>query len=111
LKQSHKPPVTSNDTNFNWLEENASGENSHPHDASNADIAELFGVDFPSDGSEEAIDLFQDFGKIGQAKPAAPPSNAASRANGSPVKRSAMAPPPPKPAARPALNRSSTSRW
>lgn len=111
LKQSHKPPVTSNDTNFNWLEANAGAENSHPHDASNADIAELFGVDFPSDGSEEAIDLFQDFGKIGQAKPAAPPSTAASRANGSPVKRSTMAPPPPKPAARPALNRSSTSRW
>ncbi|KAI7151289.1 hypothetical protein KC352_g28434, partial [Hortaea werneckii] len=99
------------DTNFNWLEANAGAENSQPHDATNADIAELFGVDFPSDGSEEAIDLFQDFGKIGQTKPAAASSNAANRANGSPVKRSTMAPPPPKPAARPGLNRSSTSRW
>ncbi|QIW99542.1 hypothetical protein AMS68_005060 [Peltaster fructicola] len=64
---------------------------------------DVFGAEFPSDGSEEMIDIFQDFGKIGQARQLAPP--AADRSLGSPVKRS-MGPP-----ARPALNRSHTSRW
>ncbi|TKA28951.1 hypothetical protein B0A50_03362 [Salinomyces thailandicus] len=107
LKQSHKPQIASNDTNFNWLDVGLGSENMHPpHDESHADAAELFGVELPSDGSEEAIDLFQDFGKIGQA-PALMPT--ADRANGSPVKRS-MGPPPTRPA-RPGMNRSSTSRW
>ena len=66
------------------------------------DSAELFGVHLPSDGSEEAIDIFQDFGKIGQPQHFLP---APSRADGSPVKRS-MAPP-----TRPGLGRSNTSRW
>jgi hypothetical protein len=86
---------------LNW----SSGENLKPIPALEAtaasDVAELFGFELPSDGSEEGIDIFQDFGKIGQS--AGP---VADRANGSPVKRT-MGPPPP----RPSLARSNTSRW
>ncbi|KAK5121950.1 hypothetical protein LTR85_004522 [Meristemomyces frigidus] len=107
LKQSHKPPTSDPATDMTWLNVGTGAENVQPpHDATNADAAELFGVELPSDGSEEAIDLFQDFGKIGQAPPSMPTDN---RANGSPVKRSNMGPPA-RPA-RPGLARSNTSRW
>lgn len=74
------------------------------------DEVDLFGVQLPSDGSEEAIDLFQDFGKIGQQQQPQQAS-VADRASGSPVKRSAMPPPSPGRPVRPGLGRSSTSRW
>jgi hypothetical protein len=86
---------------LNW----SSGENLHPVPALDStgvsDVADLFGIELPSDGSEEGIDIFQDFGKIGQTAALVP-----DRANGSPVKRT-MGPPPP----RPNLARSNTSRW
>jgi len=110
LKQSHTAP-TSNHVNdfrdFSWLEVEGGVENTRPSNVrGNNDAAELFGVDLPSDGSEEAIDLFQDFGKIGQAPQML---SAFDRSTGSPVKRS-MAPPPPE-LARPGLARNHTSRW
>lgn len=74
------------------------------------DAATLFGLEtlLPSDGSEEGIDLFQDFGKIGGGTPAL--TAASDRSLGSPVRKSeaSRAMPPP---ARPALARSWTSRW
>jgi hypothetical protein len=100
LKQVQKASPTEV-PKLNW----SSGENLKPIPALEAtaasDVAELFGFELPSDGSEEGIDIFQDFGKIGQS--AGP---VADRANGSPVKRT-MGPPPP----RPSLARSNTSRW
>ncbi|KAK4540915.1 hypothetical protein LTR36_008423 [Oleoguttula mirabilis] len=107
LKQSRKPPTSNSAADMDWLGIGTGAENLHPpHVATNAGAADLFGVELPSDGSEEAIDLFQDFGKIGQAPQPMPTDN---RANGSPVKRSNMGPPA-RPA-RPGLARSNTSRW
>lgn len=99
LKQSYKPPSTNNSPDAPWYDIGVGAENVHP---GKDDTTELFGVNLPSDGSEEAIDIFQDFGKIGQAQQFMPPDN---RANGSPVRRT-MVPP-----ARPSLGRSNTSRW
>lgn len=101
LKQSYKPTSVSPDDK--WLGVGLGDENAHAH-AGKHDAHDLFGgVNLPSDGSEEAIDIFQDFGKIGQAQQHfLPPDN---RANGSPVRKS-MGPP-----ARPSLGRSNTSRW
>ncbi|KAF2766775.1 hypothetical protein EJ03DRAFT_168051 [Teratosphaeria nubilosa] len=113
LKQSHKPPTASTPSDFrdfSWLEHDT--ENLQPQQQIiSADVGELFGVELPSDGSEEAIDLFQDFGKIGQQAAATLPT--ADRSTGSPVKRSSNMGPPARPArpARPNLARSSTSRW
>ncbi|KAK3717182.1 Forkhead transcription factor [Vermiconidia calcicola] len=100
LKQSFKPPVSDQSVNTNWLEFGAGSENMQPTTDNTTD---LFGVNLPSDGSEEGIDIFQDFGKIGQTQQQYMP--APSRANGSPVRRSM---PPPS---RPGLGRSNTSRW
>lgn len=104
LKQSHKPPTPNATIDAKWLDLGVGEENLQPLQAHHEDAGDLFGVHLPSDGSEEAIDIFQDFGKIGhtQQQQFLPVPN---RANGSPVKRS-MAPP-----AKPALNRSNTSRW
>lgn len=99
LKQSHLAITTAFSPPFGWQGFGTGTENARPLD--NTDEA-LFGVHLPSDGSEEAIDIFQDFGKIGEASQLGPVAN---RANGSPVKRT-MGPP-----ARPALARSNTSRW
>ncbi|KAK5167382.1 Forkhead transcription factor [Saxophila tyrrhenica] len=100
LKQSYKPPTKSVSPDDKWLDIGIGGENVHP---GGHDTTDLFGgAHLPSDGSEEGIDLFQDFGKIGQAQQFHAADN---RANGSPVKRSM---PPP---ARPSLGRSNTSRW
>lgn len=108
LKQSHKPPTSNPAIDLDWLDIGTGAENVQPsHGSLNVDAGELFGVELPSDGSEEAIDLFQDFGKIGQQAPQAMPM--ANRENGSPVRRSNMGPPA-RPA-RPGLARSSTSRW
>ncbi|KXL50189.1 hypothetical protein M433DRAFT_93454, partial [Acidomyces richmondensis BFW] len=109
LKQSHTAP-TSNPVNdsrdFNWLEIQNGAENARPsHLPDNNDATELFGVDLPSDESEEAIDLFQDFGKIGQAPQML---STFDRSTGSPVKGSMEAPPPLE---RPNFARSHTSRW
>ncbi|KAH9827323.1 FORKHEAD protein [Teratosphaeria destructans] len=110
LKQSHTLPTASTPSDFrdfSWLENDT--ENLKPQQQNvSADVGELFGVELPSDGSEEAIDLFQDFGKIGQQPAAMLP--AADRSTGSPVKRSSNMGPPARPA-RPNLARSSTSRW
>jgi hypothetical protein len=102
LKQSHKPTASNQTLDTKWLDIGVGEENLQPtaHEAN--DAGDLFGVHLPSDGSEEAIDIFQDFGKIGQQPQFLPAPN---RANGSPVKRS-MAPP-----ARPTLGRSNTSQW
>ena len=104
LKQSHKPPTSNPSPDDKWLDVGVGEENIQPvhHFSKEDDAGDLFGVNLPSDGSEEAIDIFQDFGKIGQASHFFP---AANRANGSPVKRS-MGPP-----ARPGLARANTSRW
>jgi forkhead transcription factor HCM1 len=79
--------------------------------ADNRDAATLFGLEtlIPSDGSEEGIDLFQDFGKIGGGMPVLA-AHGGDRSTGSPIRRSeaSRAMPPP---ARPALARSWTSRW
>ena len=79
--------------------------------ADNRDAATLFGLEtlIPSDGSEEGIDLFQDFGKIGGGMPVLA-AHGGDRSTGSPIRRSeaSRAMPPP---ARPALSRSWTSRW
>ena len=102
LKQSHIPSAEG-ETDMSWLDVGVGEENVQPDNGvSINDTAEMFGMNLNSDGSEEGIDIFQEFGKIGQAPHLMP---APDRANGSPVKRS-MGPP-----ARPALNRSSTSRW
>ncbi|WPH00705.1 Hypothetical protein R9X50_00353500 [Acrodontium crateriforme] len=81
--------------------------------------AEIFGADLPnSDGTEEGIDIFQDFGKIGQTNVTAHlpqsmvsnfmPLPAPDRANGSPVRKT-MGPPLARP--RLGMGRSLTSRW
>ena len=102
LKHSHNPPTSNPSSATKWGDVGIGAENIQPHDTSKDDAADPFGINLPSDGSEEAIDIFQDFGKIGQAPQFLA---ASSRANGSPVKRS-MSPP-----ARPTLGRSNTSRW
>lgn len=107
LKRSHQPP-TSNPpaSQLNWLDVGLGPENAQPqHGGEHNDAAELFGVDFHSDGSEEGIDIFQDFGKIGQASQMMP---TADRSTGSPVKKTSTSMGPP---ARPGLGRSNTSRW
>lgn len=102
LKQSHKPPTSDLALDTKWLDMGVGEENLQPTHETHDDAGDLFGVHLPSDGSEEAIDIFQDFGKIGEQPQFLPAPN---RANGSPVKRS-MSPP-----ARPTLARSNTSRW
>lgn len=103
LKQSHLPPTSTSTADMAWLDVGLGTENLHQsRAASKNDTSDLFGVDLHSDGSEEAIDIFQDFGKIGQAH-AMP---AADRSTGSPVRRTNMGPP-----ARPSISRSSSSRW
>lgn len=85
-----------------WFDSGNGTENVPAQNMSNTDVADLFGLGPHSDGSEEGIDLFQDFGKIGQSTYTGAPD----RSTGSPVRRSTMAPP-----ARPGFGRSSTSRW
>jgi forkhead transcription factor HCM1 len=84
--------------------------NRDKREADNKDAATLFGLEtlLPSDGSEEGIDLFQDFGKIGGGMPAL--AAGGDRSMGSPVRKSeaSRAMPPP---ARPGLGRSWSSRW
>ncbi|KAK5134845.1 hypothetical protein LTR08_006077 [Meristemomyces frigidus] len=132
LKHTHEaPPSSFPDHDLSWLDLGLGAENAAPpstHNAHNAHNAHdsadhFFGLEIPSDGSEEAIDLFQDFGKIGQ-QAALPSASArmpvADRANGSPVKRGANANanananvnmgPPARPV-RPGLARSCSSRW
>ncbi|KAK5108303.1 hypothetical protein LTR62_008618 [Meristemomyces frigidus] len=99
----HKAPVSQPTGDLSWLDIGLGVENAHP---SAADAAELFGVNLPSDGSEEGIDLFQDFGKIGCGARHLP---APDRSTGSPVKRSLMGPPA-RPI-RPGMHRSTSSRW
>ncbi|EMC97436.1 hypothetical protein BAUCODRAFT_451965 [Baudoinia panamericana UAMH 10762] len=110
LKQCHEPPTADLSAGeLDWPYEAACGENLLPSAVvSNASAAaELFGVHLSSDGSEEGIDIFQDFGKIGQAPAAV--NVMPDRANGSPMKRTAMGPPA-RPV-RPGMMRSNTSRW
>jgi len=119
LKQDHRPTSHHAATDLNWLDIGLGAENTQPSHANttNADAAsELFGVDLPSDGSEEAIDIFQDFGKIGQQQQQQHPSSSlffptADRANGSPVRKTTNMGPPPARPARPNFGRSNTSRW
>jgi forkhead transcription factor HCM1 len=101
LKQAHQAS-----NGMKWLDIGLGAENVQPaNDVAHAeDVAELFGVQIPSDGSEEAIDIFQDFGKIGGAQA----TLKADRSTGSPVKRSMG--PPARPI-RPSMNRSNSSRW
>ncbi|EGP84992.1 unnamed protein product [Zymoseptoria tritici ST99CH_1A5] len=106
LKQVHQPGDDST-SDLSWLDANLGGaENFNTinsmsqHEATKNDVSHLFGVDLHSDGSEEGIDLFQNFGKIGSTMMPAP-----NRANGSPVRRN-MGPP-----ARPSMGRSASSRW
>jgi hypothetical protein len=99
LKQSYQPPDQTDDTR--WLDGPENPPPSNPT-MSNKDVADLFGVELNSDGSEEGIDLFQDFGKIGQPAQFAGPD----RSTGSPVKKSSMGPP-----ARPGMARNNTTRW
>lgn len=106
LKRSHQPP-TSNPTasELSWFDVGLGPENAQPQRSGEQDdVAALFGVELHSDGSEEGIDIFQDFGKIGQASQAMMPT--ADRSTGSPVKKTSMGPP-----ARPGHGRSNTSRW
>ncbi|KXT03498.1 hypothetical protein AC578_1581 [Pseudocercospora eumusae] len=106
LKQSHKPSPPNNTTtsDMSWMNVGFGEENLQPAATmSNKDVSELFGVELHSDGSEEAIDIFQDFGKIGQS---AQMMQAPDRSTGSPVRKSTMGPP-----ARPGLGRSTSSRW
>ncbi|EME43440.1 hypothetical protein DOTSEDRAFT_72733 [Dothistroma septosporum NZE10] len=104
LKQSHTPTTSQPADDFNWPDLTTGGENAQPLYAdNNNDVSDLFGVQLHSDGSEEGIDIFQDFGKIGQASQTFP---APDRSTGSPVKRTNMGPP-----ARPAMHRSSSNRW
>ena len=102
LKQTHQPPTSNASLDSKWLDVGVGEENLQPSHENDNDASDLFGVNLPSDGSEEAIDIFQDFGKIGQQPQFLPAPN---RANGSPVKRS-MAPP-----ARPTLARANSNRW
>ncbi|KAK4894958.1 Forkhead transcription factor [Elasticomyces elasticus] len=104
LKQSYKPLSSYPSNDLGWLDLGLDAENLRPANSTGLDgTSELFGVQIPSDGSEEAIDIFQDFGKIGQSH--AVPT--ADRANGSPVKRTVMGPPA-RP--RPGMNRTQSSR-
>lgn len=103
LKHSHLPPDSSSAANMAWLDVGFGAENMpHTRTTSKNDVSELFGADLHSDGSEEGIDIFQDFGKIGQTRAAF----AADRSTGSPVRKTNMGPP-----ARPSMGRSSSSRW
>jgi hypothetical protein len=109
LKQVHIPGEDSG-ADLGWLDANLGAVNQNPHtnmmmaqNPVNNDVSQLFGVDLHSDGSEEGIDLFQNFGKIGAT--AMMPMPAPNRANGSPVRRN-MGPP-----ARPPMGRSASSRW
>ncbi|PPJ54598.1 hypothetical protein CBER1_06158 [Cercospora berteroae] len=102
LKQSHQPIHTGAGDDMKWLDVGLGAENLPGPTMSNKDVADLFGVELNSDGSEEGIDIFQDFGKIGQSAQLAAPD----RSTGSPVRKSTMGPP-----ARPNLGRSATSRW
>ncbi|KAF7185678.1 Forkhead protein sep1 [Pseudocercospora fuligena] len=105
LKQSHKPsPPNHTTSDMSWMNVSFGEENLQPAATmSNKDVSELFGVELHSDGSEEAIDIFQDFGKIGQS---ARMMQAPDRSTGSPVRKSTMGPP-----ARPGLGRSTSNRW
>jgi forkhead transcription factor HCM1 len=112
LKQSHNVSSMAaiDFRDFSWLESGA--ENMQPSAQPNAqddNADDLFGVEIPSDGSEEAIDLFQDFGKIGQSVAPHQLLPTADPATGSPVKRT-MGPPATRPT-RPGLGRSTSSRW
>jgi hypothetical protein len=107
LKQVHHPGEDSAD-DLSWLNANLAVDganmlnNAVPQQtALTNDVTQLFGVDLHSDGSEEAIDIFQNFGKIGGTAMMPAPD----RANGSPVRRT-MGPP-----ARPVMGRSASSRW
>lgn len=103
LKRSYEPTSSAQDLDINWHQSALEVENVFPAlEESKHASADLFGVNLASDGSEEAIDIFQDFGKIGQAPSSMPTVD---RANGSPVKRSMASP------ARPSMARSNTSRW
>ncbi|KAF2207108.1 hypothetical protein CERZMDRAFT_122778 [Cercospora zeae-maydis SCOH1-5] len=102
LKQSHQPTHNGTGDDMKWLDVGLGAENLPGQTMSNKDVADLFGVELHSDGSEEGIDIFQDFGKIGQSAQLAAPD----RSTGSPVRKSTMGPP-----ARPAMGRSATSRW
>jgi len=105
LKQSHLPPSSTSTSaaDMSWLDVGLGAENMRSgYTPGKANTSDLFGVDLHSDGSEEAIDIFQDFGKIGQAHAMPPPD----RSTGSPVRRTNMGPP-----ARPAMGRSTSSRW
>lgn len=103
LKQSYQAPASVPSPDMKWLDTGFGSENVQPAQlTTHNDAAELFGVNLPSDGSEEGIDIFQDFGKIGHMQHMPAPD----RSTGSPVKRTNMGPP-----ARPVLSRSSSSRW
>nr|POE65266.1 forkhead protein sep1 [Quercus suber] len=107
LKQCDMPlSVDQPEDDLKWLD-TFDAENQLTHH----DDPILFGnLELPSDGSEEAIDIFQDFGKIGQHHQTQQYMPAPDRSTGSPVRRSNMGPPA-RPAPRPTLARSSTSRW
>ncbi|KAK0285724.1 Forkhead transcription factor [Friedmanniomyces endolithicus] len=128
LKNSHKPSTSHpNKYDASWLDIGLGAENVVPGPPladDDDDTAELFGVHIPSDGSEEAIDIFQDFGKIGgqsafhhqQPQQQQHVIPVADRANGSPVKRRSVMGPPARPQPHalgkpPGLNRSLSSRW
>lgn len=102
LKQSHQPPSSKASSEHNWDDFATGRENLQPLPTVKEEPADLFGVNLPSDGSEEGIDIFQDFGKIGHSQPLMPIAN---RANGSPVRRTMGSP------ARPHLSRASSNRW
>ncbi|KAK6430047.1 Forkhead transcription factor [Oleoguttula sp. CCFEE 5521] len=90
-----------------WAEFGAENDMPRPHTSAGAEgkaaLEDLFGVELPSDGpSEEGIDLFQDFGKIGGQ------ALVQDRSLGSPVRKAVGSMGPP---ARPGLGRSNTSRW
>ncbi|CZT21451.1 uncharacterized protein RCC_07314 [Ramularia collo-cygni] len=103
LKESHFHSTSTSGADMSWLDVGLGAENMRQgHSVGKTDTSDLFGVDLHSDGSEEAIDIFQDFGKIGQAQAMPPPD----RSTGSPVRRTNMGPP-----ARPPMGRSSSSRW
>lgn len=105
LKQSHAVPEPH--ANFDWFNTGESGENYAPGPAPVAEqgSGDLFGINIPSDGSEDGIDLFQDFGKIGTKQQTAKQEAGPDRSTGSPVKRSMLPP------ARPSINRTQTNRW
>ncbi|KAF2484468.1 hypothetical protein BDY17DRAFT_323316 [Neohortaea acidophila] len=101
LKQSHHPPTGTAELGLKWRGAITEEENIQPGLEAERNDA-LFGIHLPSDGSEEAIDIFQDFGKIGGAQQFMPVPN---RANGSPVRRVTSG------STRPSIARSNTSRW